>query len=181
MFQQLSQKIQSVVQQSKIDHEKEIVQYCKTRISQLEAIKPILELWAVAGYYAFSPHKRCQSQIEMLKSIIEQLEKEPTEHQRKNVEWLSRSNKIVPFGRDIRSILETGRQVLPEALAMISGFLAEENRRKKLEQAQREHERNKQQKIDRQAKIEDEKRRRREALEAELGISLGGGKSAQPS
>lgn len=157
---------------TKLTHSREIAEYCKTRIAQIEAVVPVLDLYSVRGYVAFSPHRRAARQVEQFKHILSQIEGQESEQLiAQNVKNLAASPILVPYGRDILSIMRTGKQVLPLELEGIAEYLEKEKREAEAARIRLGIQRKEKAKLEEQAKIEAEKRAKREALAAEIGVS----------
>ena len=142
----------------------------------IDEIKPtifILKLYRVKSYTSFSPDKRALNQIERLRNIIRIVDEGNPEYRENNILNLARNIILQPFGRDIESVILTGKPILPRSITDISEFLAAEEAQRKKADVEKAVAQNRKSKMTKIAAIEDEKRKKREALEAELGVKLG--------
>jgi hypothetical protein len=158
---------------TKLTHGREIAQYCKTRIAELEAVIPVLELYAVRGYYAYNPNRRAARQIELFKAILAQIEsKESEQFVAQNVKRLAEGPILVPYGRDILSIMRTGKPVLPSELSEIAQFLEKEKKEAEAERIRLGIQRKAREKQELEKKVQAEKQAKLAQLAEQTGIPL---------
>lgn len=158
-----------------VPHAAEIQTYCKGRISQIQAVTPVLKLYQPpAGFGLVSnPVVKAERQVQAFMNILAQFSNSESDETRtKNIEYLSEAHDLRPFNRDIKAILKGEKPELPESLAEIVAFLAREEAAQEVKREQRRWEQ-----IQRDAELEKqriaaEQARKREALERELGVKL---------
>jgi hypothetical protein len=142
---------------------------CQHWIDELTPEIPILELYAVGGYYAFSPARRAANQVKRLRDIIAQID---SGDKPSNIALLIKSPVLEPFRRDLEHVWETGQTLFPDNLAQVSAWLEAEKEREKQKQAELAVQRRQREKQEAQKKIEDEKRTKLSKLAEETGIPL---------
>lgn len=144
---------------------RELARYCDNRISQLREFEQVLgffnKQYLLTGYIQSLQHIR-----------NEVLGENSDELKRINIKtYIDYNPELLVFSEDIRSILQTGKKVLPDSLLEIEEFKAERERKRKEKEAQEREEQHRQQREEFEREFEQRQKRWQLETASKLGIS----------
>lgn len=145
---------------------RELANYCDSRIFQLKEFAPVLwffdKEYLLTGYIQPLEHIRNES-----------LGSNPDELKRINIKtYIDYNPEIMVFSEDIRSVLQTGKNVLPDDLLKIDEFKTERERKRKEKETKEREAAFKQQREAEDREFEERIKRRQIEQAQKLGISV---------